>query len=105
MEVYSTRTYRKWINRLKDKNAKALIRVRLLRIRLDDNLGDFKELTTNVSELRFYIGPGYRIYFTMKGNKMIILLVGGNKGSQARDIKRAEKMATDNIREEVEKWY
>jgi len=41
----------------------------------------------------------------MKGNKMIILLVGGNKGSQARDIKRAEKMATDNIREEVEKWY
>jgi putative addiction module killer protein len=59
----------------------------------DGNPGDHRNLTGGVSELRVDVGPGYRVYYTQRGNELIILLVGGDKASQQRDIDRAKELA------------
>lgn len=77
-----------WLDRLKDKKAKARIALRILSIELG-NLGDAKPVGGGVSELRIHVGPGYRIYFALKGKEVILLLAAGNKSSQKRDIAKA----------------
>jgi len=77
-----------WLNKLNDRTARARIRVRLNRIRLG-NLGDCKTVGGAISELRIDYGPGYRIYFAREGSTVVILLCGGIKKSQSRDIKLA----------------
>lgn len=79
-----------WLRSLKDKAARARIRVRLNRIRLG-NLGDCKSVGSGVSELRVDYGPGYRIYFGRDGNKTVILLCRGSKKTQSKDINLAQQ--------------
>jgi len=86
--------FRTWLEGLKDRQARARIRVRLNRIRLG-NFGDSKSVGRGVSELRIPYGPGYRVYFGRSGNSVVILLCGGDKRSQSKDIAQAQAYWTD----------
>lgn len=81
--------FREWLESLRDREAKARIRVRLNRVRVG-NLGDTKSIGRGVSELRIPYGPGYRIYFGRDDDKIILLLCGGDKRSQRQDIIEAQ---------------
>ena len=94
MKVRRTELFDKWLRKLKDKQAKVLITSRLQRLAFG-YLGDSKSVGSGVHELRIHVGPGYRLYYTRHGDEWILLLMGGNKGSQARDIKRAKQMVKD----------
>ena len=93
-EVRRTAAFIDWLSGLRDLQARARIAKRIDRI-AQGNLGDAKPVGNGVSELRFTFGPGYRIYFTMLGDVVVILLCGGDKGSQERDIARATAMAKE----------
>lgn len=80
--------YTEWETGIRDRKARARIRTRIGRLRLG-NFGDSKRVG-EVFELRIHLGPGYRVYFGREGNTIVILLCGGDKRSQARDIERAE---------------
>jgi putative addiction module killer protein len=88
--------FRAWLEDLRDVTARALIRKRLNRIRLG-NMGDRKSLGDGVSELRIDFGPGYRVYFGEDGPRIVVLLCGGDKGSQSRDIEQAKKYWRDYL--------
>ena len=94
LEVKQTATYRKWMNKLKDSKAKALIVDRVFRL-ANGLPGDIKSVGQGVSELRVHYGPGYRVYFKQQGNTIIVLLCGGDKGSQNRDIDTARRLAKE----------
>ena len=83
-----------WLDALRDRQARARIKKRLDRIGLG-NLGDFKPVGAGVMELRIVYGHGYRIYFAQSGAKIILLLCGGDKSTQDRDILRAKQYWTD----------
>lgn len=87
-----TEVYRDWINELADRTARARIQVRVDRL-VHGNPGDHRRLTHGVSELRIDFGPGYRVYYTQRESELVILLVGGDKSSQPRDIQRAIELA------------
>ena len=82
--------FREWLHSLRDQAARARIRVRLNRVRLG-NLGDCKSVGEGVMELRLDFGPGYRVYFGQAGEVVVILLCGGDKRSQTRDITTAKQ--------------
>lgn len=90
-EILQTEHYRKWFDKLKDKNARARIDVRLRRLSLG-NPGDVKSVGEGVQELRIDYGPGYRVYFTQKTDRLIILLAGGDKTTQGEDIVKAKML-------------
>ena len=92
IEVRRTDEFAKWLKRLKDSDAKARINLRIRRIALTGNLGDFKPVGDGVCELRIDYGPGYRMYFAQREKEIILLLIGGNKSSQQRDIKKAKEL-------------
>jgi putative addiction module killer protein len=92
IEIRETDVYHEWFETLKDKRAKAKIDVRIRRVSLG-NFGDVRPVGKGVSELRIDYGPGYRVYFTQHGNILVILLCGGDKSSQAKDILRAHELA------------
>jgi len=92
LEVRKTAEFAEWLDALRDVRAKARILMRLRRLSLG-NFGDWKPLEKNVSELRIDYGPGYRVYLTRRGGSVVILLAGGTKNSQRRDIKRAISLA------------
>ena len=94
IELKQTETFRKWRVRLKDERARAVIASRLDRLAFG-NAGDVKPVGQGISELRVDYGPGYRIYFHRRGNTIIILLCGGDKSTQAKDIKTAQKLAKE----------
>ena len=94
VEVRKTKVFADWLDGLRDARAKARILVRLRRLSLG-NFGDWKSVGSGVSELRVDYGPGYRIYLTREGNSVVILLAGGTKKSQSRDIKRAISLAQE----------
>ena len=81
-----------WINGLKDRTARARIQVRVDRL-AHGNPGQHRNLTNGLSELKIDVGPGYRVYYTQRGEELIILLVGGDKSSQQNDIARAQELA------------
>lgn len=83
-----------WLSGLGDRQARARVRVRLNRLRLG-NFGDSKGVGGGVSELRISYGPGYRVYFGRRGDTVVILLCGGDKRTQARDIERAQEYWAD----------
>ena len=93
-EVDQTTTYSQWFNNLRDKEAQVRINERIRRLLLD-NAGDVRPVGRGVSELRVNYGPGYRVYYMRRGNALVILLVGGDKDSQSRDIARAIELAHD----------
>ncbi len=100
--VLETEAFSRWLTTLRDRQAVARIATRILQLRMG-NPGDAKSVGKGVSELRFSLGPGYRIYFAQRGGKLIVLLGGGDKGSQARDIKAALTL-WDDIKDEIDGW-
>ncbi|MBT5466716.1 MAG: type II toxin-antitoxin system RelE/ParE family toxin [Candidatus Marinimicrobia bacterium] len=90
--IRKTDVYAKWIDGLRDINARARIFVRIERL-VAGNPGDVKPVGEGVSELRISYGPGYRVYFKQQGNELIILLAGGNKSTQSKDISTAIELA------------
>ena len=92
LEMRQTEQYDQWFNRLRDRQAKARIDVRIRRLSLG-NPGDARSVGQGVSELRIDYGPGYRVYFTRRGELVVILLAGGDKRTQGRDIKTAIELA------------
>lgn len=92
IEVRQTEVYRKWFTELRDRRARARIDVRIRRLSLG-NPGDVKPVGEGVSELRIDYGPGYRVYFVQQGQTLVVLLAGGDKRTQDRDIKMALDLA------------
>jgi putative addiction module killer protein len=92
IEIKQTETYRKWEYALKDHKVRAIIAARLFRL-ANGLLGDVSPVGQGISELRIHYGAGYRIYFKQNGSEIIILLCGGNKNSQKRDIETAKILA------------
>jgi len=92
IEIRKTDTYARWLDGLRDIRARARVLARVERLAAG-NPGDVKAVGEGVSKLRIDYGPGYRIYFTMRGHTVIILLAGGDKSTQASDIKRALRLA------------
>jgi len=94
--IKQTETFHKWLHKLKDIRGKIAIARRIERMQ-NGNFGDFKQIGLNLFELRITTGPGYRIYFTKKEDSIIILLNGGDKSSQTKDIKKALKLLKEVI--------
>ena len=92
IEVRRTDEFARWLKRLKDSVAKSRINLRIRRIALTGNLGDYKPVGDGVYELRIDYGPGYRMYFAQRGKEIVLLLIGGDKSSQQRDIKKAKEL-------------
>ncbi|MDH7641146.1 type II toxin-antitoxin system RelE/ParE family toxin [Sphingomonas oryzagri] len=92
METTQTSTFAKWLRGLRDRKATAKIAIRIARMEAG-LMGDVKSVGDGVSEARIAFGPGYRLYFTRRGEEVIILLAGGDKGSQERDIAKAKEIA------------
>jgi putative addiction module killer protein len=94
IEIKQTATYLVWERKLKDQLAKAAIAARVFRL-ANGLAGDVSPVGQGVSELRIHYGPGYRVYFQQRGNEIVILLCGGDKSSQSRDIETAKRLATE----------
>jgi putative addiction module killer protein len=94
MEVRKTNEFDRWINRLRDRVARARILERVRRLAVG-NAGDVAPVGEGVSELRIHYGPGYRVYFIRRGSALIIVLAGGDKDSQPADIRRAKELAKE----------
>lgn len=92
MRVLMTEVYRDWIDALKDRTGRARIQVRIDRL-AHGNPGLHRNLSDGVSELKIDVGPGYRVYYTERNGELIVLLAGGDKASQQRDIKAAIALA------------
>jgi putative addiction module killer protein len=92
IEIRKTEAYAKWIDGLRDIRARARILARVERLAME-NPGDVKPVGEGVSELRIHCGPGYRVYYTQRGRELVILLAGGDKSTQARDIQTALRLA------------
>ncbi|MDQ7838295.1 MAG: type II toxin-antitoxin system RelE/ParE family toxin [Thermodesulfobacteriota bacterium] len=92
IEIRKTEIFAKWLDELHDIRARARILLRIERL-ADGNPGDVKSVGEGVSELRIDYGPGYRVYFKKQGQKVVILLAGGDKHTQAKDIKTALRLA------------
>ncbi|MBN8492613.1 MAG: type II toxin-antitoxin system RelE/ParE family toxin [Burkholderiales bacterium] len=94
MRVKKTDAYRDWLDRLCDQAGRARILVRVDRL-IHGNPGDHRNLQGGVSELKIDFGPGYRVYYTQRGEQLLLLLIGGDKSSQAKDIAKAQRLAKD----------
>ena len=92
IEIRQTEVYARWFRRLRDREARARIDIRIRRLSLG-NPGDVRPVGGGVSEIRVDYGPGYRVYFVQRSEALIVLLAGGDKGSQDRDIRRALELA------------
>ena len=90
-EIVTTNIFDKWLTGVKDTQHRARIISRFDHIQLG-NFGDYKKLSGNLFELRFFFGSGFRIYYTIKGEKVVFLLCGGDKSTQRKDIKKAKTM-------------
>ena len=88
MRVEATPEFREWIDALKDLSGRARVQVRIDRL-IHGNPGQNRNLSGGISELIVDSGPGYRPYYTVRGTRLLLLLVGGDKGSQAKDIAKA----------------
>src|SRR3990167_7123402 len=94
IEIRKTEVFAQWLDSLRDIQARARIQVRIERLAAG-NAGDAEPVGEGVSELRINHGPGYRVYFKKRGQELIILLAGGYKSTQAKDIKTALRLARD----------
>ena len=88
MEVFSTHEYQSWINALKDVVGRSRVLMRVDRL-IHGNPGLHRNLNEGVSELKIDVGPGYRVYYSLRGEQLLLLLAGGNKATQNKDIEKA----------------
>jgi len=93
-EIKQTETFRLWESKLKDRRARTIIASRLLRF-AEGLPGDISPIGNGVSELRIHFGPGYRVYLQQRGTTLVVLLCGGDKSTQTRDIVLAKKLAQE----------
>lgn len=93
-EIRRTAAFEAWLAKLRDHRARAIIARRIDRI-AEGKLGDIKPVGQGVSELRINFGPGYRVYLTQRGQSVVVLLCGGDKDDQARDIARAKALSRE----------
>jgi len=94
MEIRKTKTFAEWLDGLRDIRARARVLARVERL-ATGNAGDVKPVGEGVSEMRIDCGPGYRVYFKKRGRFLVILLAGGDKSTQAKDVKTALRLARD----------
>lgn len=94
IRVLQTETFRRWLHGLREDRAVVRITARL-RHAAQGNLGDVRSVGDGVFEMRIWYGPGYRLYFIRRGSELIVLLCGGDKGSQRRDIEKAKRLAAN----------
>lgn len=94
VEIIRSETFDRWLRKLSDRRAAAKVQVRIDRLALG-NAGDVKPVGGGVSELRIDAGPGYRVYFARRGERLIILLCGGDKSSQGDDIRTASRILSE----------
>ena len=87
----TTGQFDKWFRKIKDRSTKIKILARLNRVE-NGNFGDFKQLSPNLYELRLFFGPGFRIYYTIRNGRIVLLLAGGDKSSQENNIDKAEAL-------------
>jgi len=92
MLVEKTEQYRAWIDDLKDRSGRARILVRVERL-IHGNPGSHRDLTDGVSELKVDVGPGYRVYYSLRGTRLLLLLAGGDMSTQQKDIAAAIRLA------------
>jgi putative addiction module killer protein len=92
MRIEKTDEYRDWIDGLEDVAGRARILMRVDRL-IHGNAGTHRNLTSGVSELKIDVGPGYRVYYSQRGNVLLLLLAGGDKSTQQKDIERAIRLA------------
>jgi putative addiction module killer protein len=92
MRVEKTEEYREWLDALKDRAGRARILVRVDRL-IQGNPGEHRHLTDGVSEMKIDFGPGYRVYYAQRGTRLLLLLAGGDKSTQQRDISKAKLLA------------
>ena len=93
-ELRSSKQYDKWFTKLKDSSIKIKVLARLDRVE-NGNFGDFKQIGSNLFELRFFFGSGLRIYYTIQESRVLFLLAGGNKSTQSKDIERAAELLNE----------
>ena len=91
-EILKSSTFDSWLRGLRDRDAKAKVEVRIRRLSLG-NAGQFRSLKDGINELKIDYGPGYRVYYTFKGKTLILLLCGGDKSTQSKDIRPATEIA------------
>jgi putative addiction module killer protein len=94
MKVRQTETFIAWLKDLRDLKGRAKIVTRIQRLE-DGNPGDVASVGDGVSEMRIHFGPGYRVYYVNRGGALIVLLCGGDKSTQARDIESAKQLARE----------
>ena len=94
MEIRQTELFARWLAGLRDRRARMRITARIRRLSLG-NFGDVKPVGGGISEMRVDYGPGYRVYFVQRGETLVILLAGGDKSTQGRDIARARELARE----------
>ena len=92
IEIRQTPEYEKWFASLKDRMARVRVDIRIRRLSLG-NLGTVEPVGEGISELKINHGPGYRVYFVQHGGHYVLLLAGGDKSTQARDIRKAKELA------------
>lgn len=92
IEIRKTEVFAEWLDALRDLQARARVQSRIARL-VAGNPGDVEPVGEGVSELRINFGPGYRVYFKQRGRELIILLAGGDKSTQAKDIRAALRLA------------
>ena len=97
--IEQTQAFKDWLRKVKDPMGKASI-VRRIDRAARGNFGDSKDLKDGVWEMRIPTGPGYRVYFTQQGDSIYLLLIGGDKASQEKDIEKAKRMAADLEKQE-----
>lgn len=90
--IYTTEEFDSWFTRLRDRQAQKRIQARIDRVE-SGNFGDCEPVGEGVSEMRIHYGPGYRVYFAQQGMEVVILLAGGDKSTQPKDIKAALELA------------
>jgi putative addiction module killer protein len=94
IKVLQSGTFRRWLRGLRDRNAVRRIVARLIAAS-EGHFGDVRAVGEGVSEMRIHSGPGYRLYFIRRSSEVVVLLCGGDKDSQERDIERAKRMAAE----------
>ena len=97
--IYVTDRFDRWFRNLRDVKAKACVQARIDRIE-DGQLGDYKSVGNKIYEARIHYGPGYRLYFALQGLDFVLLLVGGNKSTQLKDIEQA-KIELGRLRDSI----
>ena len=95
MRVEKTDEYQEWLDNLKDTSGRARILMRVDRL-VHGNPGNHRSLAGGVSELKIDVGPGYRVYYSQRGDRLLLLLIGGDKSTQPKDIAKAVRLARDH---------